>query len=95
MLLCELLCVLSVCVLFCFFKCYMSNGYTNKKTHIKEKDEYCFHVNEFILRVDICAQRRAFLYLHAFWLLAAMYVGSIAFSFAAGIGGWWNGRMER
>lgn len=54
-----------------------------------------FRVNEFILSGDICAHRYVFLYLHALWLLAAVYVGSIAFSIAPGIGGWWNGRMGR
>lgn len=36
-----------------------------------------------------------FLYLHVSGLLDAACVSSIAFSFASGFGGWWNGRIER
>ncbi len=82
MLLCELLCVLSAFLCVLFYEFYMSKGYTHKKKHVKEKYEYCFQVSKFIPSVDICAHRYTFLYLHALCLLAAVYVGSVAFSVA-------------
>lgn len=80
MLLCKLSCVLRVCVVL-FFPFNVPDGC--KKMHIRgKKYENCFRVNESILSVDICAQRCAFLFRRAFWLLAAMLAGSIASSFA-------------
>lgn len=73
-----------------FYENVNSNGYAKQKRSPR-KYEHCEFIHPACgyLHIDM------HLYLHALWLLAAVYVGSIAFSIARGIGGCWNGRMER
>ena len=73
-----LLCVLNVCVCVLFHEFYVSNGYTNKKGASEREIRALFpcewiQIESGYLCTSICV-------LVFTWLLAAVCVGSVAFS---------------